>query len=111
MAEKIKLDPKVTKAVPYVPLIGWIAAVVLLIVEKDEKVRFHAVQGLLVAGVLFLLKVSMGLTIILLFLVPLIWVGGIILQLYLVYQVYNGREVRLPYLSEWTEMVLEKLSG
>ena len=41
------LSPNIASALCYVPFVGWVAAIVLLIVEKNSTVKWNAVQSLL----------------------------------------------------------------
>lgn len=103
------LSENVASALCYAPFIGWIAAVVFLIVEKNSDVRWHAVQGLLLMAAMWVLGLVLGMTIILALLVPLIWVAGLILQLVLVVKTYQGQTMRLPLVSSWADKVVKKL--
>ncbi len=104
---KTNLDPKVASALCYVPFVGWIAAIVFLIVEKEETVRFNAVQALMLMVAIWLLAMVLAITIIL----PLlIWPAGLILQIVLAVKAYGGEKIVLPLIGKWSEQILAKIS-
>ncbi len=51
---KSNLDPKLESALCYIPVIGWIAAIIFLIIEKDSNVRFNATQSLVLVVAVWL---------------------------------------------------------
>jgi len=110
MAEKTStgLDLNMANALCYAPFIGWIAAIVLLIVEKNKAVKWHALHGLLVSLAIGVVAWVMGLTIVLLVLSPFIWVAGLILQLVLAVKAYQGQTMRLPLVSDWADKISKK---
>ena len=103
------LAPNLASALCYIPFIGWVAAVVLFIVEKNTTVRWHAVQSVLLAAVLWVLSIALGATIILALLVPLVMIAGLIINLVLAVRTYQGSTVRLPLLADWTDKVVKKI--
>lgn len=108
---KSNLPVNVASALCYLPFVGWIAAIVFLIIESDKTVRFNAVQSLLVNVAMFLISFVLGVTVILLVLSPVVWVAGLVLNIVLAVKTYQGETVKLPVLEKWTNMVLEKLSA
>ncbi len=104
---KSNLAPNVASALCYLPFVGWIAAIVFLIIEKDKVVRLHATQALILMAGLWILGIVTTITIVL----PLvIWIGGLILQIVLAVKAYNGEKFELPYVTKWSERALEKIS-
>lgn len=103
------LPVNLTSALCYAPFIGWIVALVLVLIEKNSDVKWHAVQGLLVGLAVWVLALGLGMTVILAVLVPLIWVAGFILQLVLVVKTYQGERMKLPLLTEWTDKLVKKI--
>lgn len=103
------LAPNMASALCYVPFIGWIAAIVLLIVEKDSIVKWNAVQSLLLMAAIWVASFVLGLTIVLALLVPLVWVAGLVVQLVLAVKVYQGGTVKLPLLGNWTDRAVKKV--
>lgn len=103
------LSPSMGSALCYIPFVGWIAAIVLLIVEKNTTVKWNAVQSLLLMATVWALAFVLGLTIVLALLMPLVWVAGLILQLILAVKSYQGETVKLPLLSKVTDQIIKKV--
>jgi uncharacterized membrane protein len=103
------LSPNVAGALCYVPVVGWVASLVLLIVEKNPSVRWNAVQSLLLSGVLWLVGVALTMTIVLALLIFPVMIAGLILNLVLAVKTYKNETVKLPVLSDWTDKVLKKV--
>lgn len=87
-------------------LLGFITGVILLVVEKEDKfVRFHAMQSIVVFGLLFLIG-----------LIPVLgWVTGVILAplsfilwLLLMWKAYQGEMFKLPVLGDFAEKQLAR---
>ena len=96
-------------ALCYVPFIGWVAAVVLLLVEKNPAVKWHAVQSLLLGVSLWVLLFVLGATIVLALLAPVVWVAVLITQLFLAVKAYQGATVKLPLLGNWADKIIKKV--
>lgn len=105
---KTNLNPNVASALCYLPFVGWIAAIIFLIVEKDDDVRFNAVQALILMGVLWVLYFVTAITIIL---PPLLGLAGLILQVVLAIKAYNKEKVELPVVGKWSRQILEKITA
>ena len=103
------LPANLASALCYAPFVGWIVALVMVLIEKNPEVKWHAVQGLLIGLGTWVLAMGLGLTVILAVLVPLIWVAGFILQLVLVVKAYQGEKLKLPLVSEWTDKLVKKI--
>jgi uncharacterized membrane protein len=107
---KTNLPVNVAGALCYVPFVGWIAAIVFLIIESEKTVRYNAVQALILSLALWVIPFALGITIILAILSPLVWIAGLILEVVVAVKTYNGEKVVLPAISKWTEKVLEKMT-
>ncbi len=103
------INPNVASALCYIPVVGWIAAIVLFIVEKNPTVRWNAIQALLLTAALMIVGFILGATIVLVFFVPLVWVAGIVLNLILAVKSYQGNAMRLPLLASWADKVVKKV--
>jgi uncharacterized membrane protein len=103
------LSPNVASALCYAPFIGWIVAVLMLVVEKNSDVKWNAMQSLLLSLVLFVVGLILPMTIILIFLVPIFWVVGLILNLILALKAYQGNALKLPVLSGWADKLIKKM--
>lgn len=110
MATKKKTTKKTSHAsatnlaICYLPLVGWIPAAVFMVLETDRKIRWHAMQALLlngVAAVAVLLTAGSALGFALVAFV-------LVLMVVLAVRVYRGEDLSLPILSGWTEMIVHK---
>lgn len=95
------LSPNIAGALCYVPFVGWIAAIVLLIVEKNSAVKWHAAQSLLLMGFLWALALVLGATI--------VWVVGLVLQLVMAVKTYQGQAMKLPVLGGLADKIAGKV--
>lgn len=107
---KSNLDPKVESALCYVPFIGWIAAIIFLVIEKNADVRFNAAQSLIFNFIVFALTVALPFTLILAILVPFIGLGSLVLQIVLAVKAYQGQKVVLPLVGVWAQKALVALA-
>jgi len=106
----VNLPANIAGALCYVPGIGWVAGVVLLLLEKNKNVRWHACQGLILGLAMVVVAFVLGATIILAVLVPAVWVAGVIVQLVTAVKTYQGKTVRLPKIAEWADKLLVKIT-
>ena len=90
-------------------VLGWISGLVFILIEKENKfVRFHAMQSIIVFGVLSVASIILrwipflGLVI-----VPLIGLLGLILWIVLMVKAYQGEKYKLP----WAGNLAEKQVG
>ena len=72
----------------------WVTGIIFLLIEKENKiVRFHAIQSIIVFGVICILQA-------ILFWVPvlnwILWAAGVILWIVLMYKAYKGEMYKLP---------------
>jgi uncharacterized membrane protein len=102
------LAPNIASALCYIPFVGWIAAIVLFIVEKNQEVRWNAVQSVLITLALWVLSFVLGVTIVLALLVPILMIAGLVLNLVLAVKSYQGGTVRLPVLANLADKVVKK---
>jgi uncharacterized membrane protein len=104
------LKKEVAAALSYV--LGAITGIVFLILEKDAFVRFHAMQSIAVTLVFFvaswllgILGIVLGLTVVLAWIPALLggllWIGGFVLWLMLIYKAYQGEKWELPYIGKF----------
>ena len=106
------LSDNVASALCYIPFfIGLIVDVVFLLVapyNRNRTVRFHAFQSLFLHLALFLLFIVVGilsailssLTHTYIGLNGLVWLASLVLFLFLMYQAYNRRPVKLPVVGD-----------
>jgi uncharacterized membrane protein len=100
------LKKNTAAALAYV--LGPITGVIFLILEKDPFVRFHAMQSIVVFVTLFVLQWVLGLTIILLVLVPLVGILAFILWLMCIYKAWMGEEWEVPVLGKFARQLAKK---
>jgi len=89
-------------------VLGPITGVIFLILEKDPFVRFHAMQSIVVFVTLFVLQWILGLTIILLILVPLVGILSFVLWLMCIYKAWMGEEWEVPVLGKFARQLAKK---
>lgn len=83
---------------------GLLSAILLLILEKDNKfVRFHAMQSVITFVAMFVITLIVALIpIIGLILSPLLWLLGILLFIFLMYKAYQGEIFRIPIIGDFS---------
>ena len=100
------LEPNVAGLLCY--LVGWITGLIFyLIEEKDEFVRFHAMQSIIFFGAVAVFSIVFGI----LFLVPfvgwilftILWIGTIVLWILLMVKAYQGERFKLPIAGDLAE--------
>ena len=79
----------------YAPFIGWIASIIFLITEKDNKlVRFNAIQAL-----------GLGIVFYILVIIPILgwilYILGIVLMIILMIKAYQGKMFKLPIIGNF----------
>ncbi|MBF0483848.1 MAG: hypothetical protein HQL25_03980 [Candidatus Omnitrophica bacterium] len=89
------IDPKIAAVLSY--SLGWVTGIVLYLLENDNKyVRFHAIQSVIVFGILnFLVYLP--------FFGVLLGMAGFVLWLVLMVKAYQGEYFKLPVAGEWAE--------
>jgi uncharacterized membrane protein len=77
-------------------LFTWLTGLIFYLIEKDDKkVRFHAMQAILLGVVMFVLSLTLILSIVSI----LLWIYG----LYIGFKEMNGETIRVPYLAEYAD--------
>lgn len=104
LAEKTGLKKETAAAIAY--LVGPITGIVMLLLEKDEYVRFHAIQSIAVFGGLAVLQWVLGITVILSVLIPLTTLGGFVLWLVLIYKATQGEKFLVPVVGKYVLRLL-----
>ena len=86
-------------------VLGWITGLIFIIIEKDNKfVRFHAMQSIIVFGILTVARIILGW-------IPFIgWIFGIIigilafvLWIILMIKAFKGEKYKLPWAGNFAE--------
>lgn len=113
MAEIKKSDNNLLAAVAY--LGWWVTGLVLLLTQKkNDYVRFHAMQSMIVFGAITLVYIALGIVPVLgwllaLLIGPILGIGSFVLWLLLMYKAYIGEKYKLPYFGALAEKQLEKM--
>lgn len=102
-------------ALCYVPFVGWMAAIIVLVLEKEVEVRWQAVQSLLTYGVFLgvtqaavpMMRATVVLAPLAAFMAGLTGVGFLGLWLWLAIQTNQGKKVKLPILGVWTDKLVK----
>jgi uncharacterized membrane protein len=118
-AQAASLEPHIASALCYTPfIIGLVAAIIFLLVapfNQNKFVRFNAFQSLFLHLALFVAGVALGVVttiltaiihvfaLILIPVWPLLWVGSIILFLFMMYKSFNNHTVKLPFIGDLAE--------
>ena len=99
----MELDENVAGLLCYV--LGWISGLVFFLIEKKNKLLlFHALQSIIVFGVLSLASIVIGwIPVIGLVINSLIWVLAIVLWILLMIKAYQGEKFKLPWAGELAE--------
>jgi uncharacterized membrane protein len=86
-------------------LLGWVTGLIFYLIEKENKyVRFHAMQSMIVFGVLNIL--GMALIFIPIFgwmLIMVLWPLQIVLWVVLMVKAYQGEQIKLPIAGKIAE--------
>jgi uncharacterized membrane protein len=97
------LDENVAGLLCYV--LGWISGLVFFLIEKENKfVRFHALQSIIVFGVLFLAGFIIGWIPVIGWVITwLISVLALVLWIILMIKAYQGEKFKLPWAGNLAE--------
>lgn len=100
------LKKETAAALSYV--LGPITGVIFLIIEKDPFVRFHAMQSIVTFVGLFALQWILTLSIVLVFLVPLVGIITFVLWLLLIYKAWMGENWEVPVFGKLARKMVKK---
>lgn len=101
------LSKNTAGALSYV--LGPLSGVVFLILEKDPYVKFHALQSIVVFGVIFILQWAFAITIFLAPLSGLLAILAFVMWLMLIYKAWKGEEWEVPLLGKYARMFVKKV--
>ena len=115
MKSALGLPVNAMAALCYVPFVGWMAALVVLVLEKEVDLRWQAVQSLLTYAVFLGITQAavpmMRATVVLLplaaFIGGLAGVGFLGLWLWLAIETNQGKKIKLPVLGVWTDKLVK----
>jgi uncharacterized membrane protein len=101
MSSDVTSDDKLWALLTYLPLVGWIIAIVALLME-DKKARpfikFHSVQALILAVIN---GVVAGVLTPVVFIGCITGVAGAVYMLYIGYKAYQGETVTVPFITNF----------
>ena len=93
----------------YLPVVGWIIALIFVLVDKRSFVKFHALQALGVCVSLIVIYFALGISMAILhamnifflglFLYPILWLATFLLLIFLMYKAYQHERYQLPVLG------------
>ncbi len=89
-------------------LLGPITGVILLVIEKDPFVRFHAMQSIVALGGLWVLSWILPFTVVLLFLSPIIAILSFVIWLVCIYKAWQGEQWEVPVLGKIAKNLAKK---
>jgi uncharacterized membrane protein len=100
------LDSNIGGLLSYV--LGWITGLIFfLIEEKDEFVRFHAMQSLIAFGAITVVSIVLGILFMIPFLGPILgaffWIATVVLWIILMVKAYQGERYKLPIAGNLAE--------
>jgi len=111
MAEEKKgltgLPRNTAAALSYV--LAFISGVVFLLLEKDPYVRFHAMQSIVVFGIIFILQWVFAATLIFAPLSGLLSIVAFVLWLILIYKAWKGEEWEVPFCGKFARKFVKKI--
>jgi uncharacterized membrane protein len=99
----------VEAALCYIPVMGWLIAVLFLVMEKSPVVRWNAMQSLLLSGFVFLLDASLVTSGVFAGLVRVVTTATLIINLILAVRAYSGRVWKLPLLGVLADKLINKV--
>ena len=84
---------------------GWISGLIFLLIETDSKfIRFHAVQSIIVFGILNIIGIVFGwIPVFSLFIWPLVGGLAFVFWVVLMYKAYRGEMYKLPVVGDMAE--------
>ena len=97
---ELSSDDKLWAALSWIPWVGWILAVIALLIEPQKNrpfVRFHAVQAIGANIILGIVSMVLGITVILACIAPLLW----LVTIYPAIKAYQGEYLEIPWLTDF----------
>ncbi len=106
--EHVSPNRSVLSGVSYV--LGWVTGLIVYLVEKEDKhVRFHAMQSLILFGLLTVLRiVFMIVPVIGGILSVIVGIFSLVLWIVLMVKGFQGERFELPIVGEWAKAQVEK---
>ncbi len=104
-----KNNQNLLAAVTY--LVAPITSIIFLLLEKDNKfIRFHAMQGLILFGAIFVLNIVLNVVPVIGAVVgTLVAIASFVLWIVLMFKAYKGEHYKLPYVGDLAEQYMTKI--
>lgn len=91
-------------------LVGPLTGVFFLLTEKkNDFIRFHAMQSVLLFGALIVLHVILMFSLIGLIVIPFLMIAEFVLWILLMWKAFNGEMFVVPVVGEFAKKQLEKM--
>lgn len=107
LSETLKLRKDTAATITYgsgfLPILGWLTGLIMLFLERDRYVRFHALQAVALFGALDVLRLIVLQSALLGRLYSVLYLGQFVLWLLLMYKTYHGEPWALPYIGNWAK--------
>jgi uncharacterized membrane protein len=104
------LDENLAGALAY--LLGPFTGVFFLLTEKENSfVRFHAMQSVITFVALFVAYLVLMVTVVLAVLVLPLALFELVLWIFLMFKAFSGERFKLPWVGEFAEQQLKKMSS
>lgn len=90
--------------------VGWVTGLIFFVLEKDSRfVKFHAMQSIIVSLALNVLFYAlMMIPFVGLFLSPFVFLGCVVLWIFLMVKAYNGEKLKMPFAGDIAEQQAAK---
>jgi uncharacterized membrane protein len=85
-----------------------VVPVLFILLEKDEFVKFWAMQSIVTFLALFILNWVLVLTIFLAILTPLVFILGLILWLFMTYKAWQGDKWEVPIVGKFAIKLMKR---
>jgi uncharacterized membrane protein len=105
----LNVDEPMASAICYIPVLGVLPATAFLILEKDEKLKWNALQSILLWVTVMVAGAILQITIVLRGLIPLINLLGLIaLPLVMAVKATQNDRMRLPIIAHIVDNLLDQ---
>jgi uncharacterized membrane protein len=116
------LEENVAGLLCYLPFVGWIISIILLLIDKRSFVRFHAGQSLALYMAGFVCSIGFWIVIMILgvitalmhfpigflmvFLWPIVWIAFLVAWIFCMYKAYQHEKFKLPIIGNMVEKMV-----
>jgi uncharacterized membrane protein len=89
-------------------ILGPVTGILFLILEKNEFIRFHAMQSIIFSVLVFALNMIFSLSRVLVFLNSPLWLIAISLGLFAMFKASQGEKWEMPVIGQFAKKLLTK---